>query len=434
MAADIAIGANSELCLTKQIFSLRRIRTRTMKRYSLLFFALGSIVTTCFAEPVSEFALAPVPEASPSTFREEPSKYWNFKELQKVPEYRDAGFTDSESKGLKSILFDGVLVEGKKSPVFAYLGTPKTPAPRGGYPGIVLIHGGGGTAFPAYVKLWNSYGYAVIALDWYNRRTIITDPEREGESQVNMTPLPGGQRQDHVANVGNMVLANSLLRSLPNVNKDKIGFVGLSWGSWYGSIVTAVDSRFRCGLQIYCGDSRPDSNEIINGRFLHAAKVPMYWIAGATDYHASPESLQRGWNDCPTLVNKSLVANLAHAHDPGFRFKAVHRMADYFLMGAPPLPKLGKPVLKGNVLSARILQTGKGIKKATLSYTIDREHDKGSQQDNHLRIWKTIPAAISGKKVSATLPQGTFRCFLSVYDEITGDDDCCGSSDLVMLK
>lgn len=361
-------------------------------------------------------------------FREEPSKYWNFEQLQKVPEYRDAGFPDSESKGLKAILFDGLPVNGKKSPVFAYVGIPGTPIPPAGYPGIVLIHGGGGTAFPEFVKLWNSYGYAVIALDWYNQRSVIVEPSKEGETQVKMAALPGGRRQNHIVNAGNMVLAHSLLRSLPNVDKDRIGFVGLSWGSWYGAMVAAIDPRFRSVIEIYCGDCIPKKKALINGRFLHAAKVPMYWIAGTNDQNVTPESLQRAFNECPTIQNKSLVIQLPHSHT-GFRFRACERMADHFLKGLPALPKLGNPVLKDSVLSADILQEGKGIRKALLCYTTDI-----TEKTSHKRVWKTLPATVSGKKVSTKLPPETFQCFLSVYDEESPWNDCCGSSDLLVLK
>ena len=168
---------------------------------------------------------------------------------------------------------------------------------------------------------------------------------------------------------------------------------------------------------------------MINGRFLHAAKVPMYWIAGTHDQNVTPESLQQGFNECPTIQNKSLVINFGHSHNHGFRLKACQRMADHFLKGAPALPKLGKPVLKDNVLSAEILQEGKGIIKAILSYTVDRVEEK-----TYKRVWETVPAIIDGKEVSAKLPQDTFQCFLSVYDEETPQNDCCGSSDLVVLN
>ena len=35
----------------------------------------------------------------------------------------------------------------------------------GGWPAVICVHGGGGTAFPAWVQAWVDRGYAAIALD-----------------------------------------------------------------------------------------------------------------------------------------------------------------------------------------------------------------------------------------------------------------------------
>jgi len=87
---------------------------------------------------------------------------------------------------------------------------------------VVLVHGGGPAAFPAYVKLWTSYGFAVLAMVWYNQRPVIVDPTREGESQLERQPLPGGRRQDHVANVANMVFHQAVPVDLPQVDATRI--------------------------------------------------------------------------------------------------------------------------------------------------------------------------------------------------------------------
>jgi iron-sulfur-dependent L-serine dehydratase beta subunit len=332
---------------------------------------------------------------APATFREEPSKYWKFEQLKKAPKYRCAGFADSDCKGLKTILFDGVPVNGKKSPVFAYIGYPKGPVSKGGFPGIVLVHGGGGTAFPKYVRLWNKKGFAVIALDWYNRRPI-----RGGQTGnvVKQVPLGGGTRVNHVATVGNMVLCSSLLRTLPKVNPDKIALVGLSWGSWYGAMVASVDPRLKGVIEIYCGDCTPKRKHIINGRFHHAARVPMYWVAGTNDGNVTPKSLQLAFNECPKIVNKSMVINLPHSH-AGFTFDSCFRMANHFLNEAPSLPKLGKAVIKDGVISIEILNPGKGITEAILCYTCDSDEKVARK-----RVWKSIFAKFDEKTVFAKLP------------------------------
>ena len=117
---------------------------------------------------------------------------------------------------------------------------------------MVLIHGGGGTAYPKYAKRWIDQGFAVIMLDWYNRRPV---PPADG-GKTRTVPLDGGVRQDHVANVANMILSHTVLRTQKNVNKDKTIFVGLSWGSWYGTMLASMDHRFQGGVMIYCGDRK----------------------------------------------------------------------------------------------------------------------------------------------------------------------------------
>ena len=191
------------------------------------------------------------------TFREAPEKYWDFSKLQTAPAFRDAPFEDSKAEGLRAVLVTGYgpadgdkslstpnqkpLSAKVKAEFFAYIGIPEGPVPEGGFPGIVLIHGGGGTAYPQYARLWVKKGYAVIALDWYNQRPI--PPSSPRETNVARAPLSGGKRQDHVSNVANMILAHSLLRSLKNVNPEKTAFVGLSWGSWYGAMVASQIGR-----------------------------------------------------------------------------------------------------------------------------------------------------------------------------------------------
>ena len=68
------------------------------------------------------------------------------------------------AKDMASVFYDGLPWRKKPTRVFAYYGLPKV-APGAKVPGMVLVHGGGGSAFDAWVRLWNSRGYAAIAMD-----------------------------------------------------------------------------------------------------------------------------------------------------------------------------------------------------------------------------------------------------------------------------
>ena len=86
---------------------------------------------------------------------------WDMEQLYHCPTYRWLEKSDS----INSLLFEGETYKGKPTEVFAYYGLPEKKSKLenlGKYPGIVLVHGGGGTAF----KWWVEKGYAAIAIDF----------------------------------------------------------------------------------------------------------------------------------------------------------------------------------------------------------------------------------------------------------------------------
>ena len=388
------------------------------------------------------------------SFREAPEKYWDIPDLTaKIPSFRKAPFQESRSEGLTALLIKGFrgdplpdpaseggeknytrlsantatpekLSTRKEGEFFAYYGIPSTPPPPGGYPGIVLIHGGGGTAFPIYTKRWIKKGYAVIALDWYNQRPILK--EHTKNVIIDRKPLTDSAIQDHVCNVANMVLAHSFLRAQKEVNEERTAFVGLSWGSWYGAMLAAVDPRFKGGVEIYCGDVKPESSKFINGRFHHAGRIPLYWIASTNDQNMTLETLKNAFAEYPELENKTIVNNLPHGH-VGFDFAACFRMAAYFTGSQPTLPKLGAIQQEGQKISAKILHPGKGIRFALLCYTDSR------REVYHEREWKSIPAEIRGDTISALLPEGAHQFYLTACEKESKYHDLCGSTEPVIL-
>ncbi|MEI6727964.1 MAG: acetylxylan esterase, partial [Actinomycetes bacterium] len=60
------------------------------------------------------------------------------------------------------VYYEGETFKGKATRVFAYYGKPEGAGP---FPGIVLVHGGGGAAFRDWVKHWVDNGYAALAMD-----------------------------------------------------------------------------------------------------------------------------------------------------------------------------------------------------------------------------------------------------------------------------
>ena len=89
-------------------------------------------------------------------------KMWDFGALAKPP--KTAAAPGIEAPSVKTLFYDGLPWKGRPTRVFAYYGAPAQPAGTR-VPAMVLVHGGGGTAFDSWIRLWNSRGYAAIAMD-----------------------------------------------------------------------------------------------------------------------------------------------------------------------------------------------------------------------------------------------------------------------------
>ena len=90
---------------------------------------------------------------------------WDLEALSAPPDYE---WLDRESD-VWSLLYRGEPYGGKETSVFAYYATPGTLAGEDAagkpLPAVVLVHGGGGTAFNEWARLWAKRGYAAIAMD-----------------------------------------------------------------------------------------------------------------------------------------------------------------------------------------------------------------------------------------------------------------------------
>src|SRR5438128_559042 len=79
--------------------------------------------------------------------------------MKTVPTTQPApGFTAPD--GVRALFFDAPPWHGKPTRAFAWYGVPANLKPGEKVPAVVLVHGGGGTAFANWVTMWNKRGYA----------------------------------------------------------------------------------------------------------------------------------------------------------------------------------------------------------------------------------------------------------------------------------
>jgi hypothetical protein len=98
------------------------------------------------------------------------------------------------------------------------------------------------------------------------------------------------------------------------------------------------------------------------------------------------------------------------------------------LKDLPAYPKLAPVSVSRGTARVQIVDPGLGVKRAVLYYTLDGK----SRPDK--RPWSSIPARISGKTISAKLPEGVHQFFFSAYDEDNVPESCCGSSNVYTVK
>jgi dienelactone hydrolase len=202
---------------------------------------------------------------------ERPKIPWDLHRLSMPLRVHDA-FPPSTSD-IRAVFFDGLPWKGKPTRVFAYIGVPShQPAEK--VPGIVLVHGGLGTAFPDGVRLWMSRGYAAISMDTCGCVSVGGLPQRD---DMGGPPGWGGFDQIEWATedqwtyhtVADVILANSLLRTQPSVDPDRIGVTGISWGGFLTCIVAGLDDRLCFAVPVYgCGYIGDESAWTLNFKEL----------------------------------------------------------------------------------------------------------------------------------------------------------------------
>ena len=352
---------------------------------------------------------------------------WDLEALGKAPKTVAAEGFDIE--GLRPIYYEGIPCQGKPTRIFAYYGAPKAAAK---VPAMVLVHGGGGTAFADWVKLWVSRGYAAIAMDLcgcvprkaknaWERHADGGPPGWGGFDQIDQ---PEKDQWTYHA-VADVLLAHSLLRSFPEIDPEKIGITGISWGGYLTCIAASVDARFKFAAPVYgCGFLGDDSTWLGTfekmgmekaakwlglwdpSQYLKSAKMPFLWVNGTNDFAYPLDSYQKSYRLLGTPRTLAIRIRMAHAHGgPGEKPEEIHAFANAIFKGGTPLARI-----TGQGEGWATFESKAPIVKAELCTT----KDAGKWQP---RKWESAPAAIEGNKVTATIPEGVKVHYLNLIDD-----------------
>ena len=297
---------------------------------------------------------------------------------------------------------------------------------------MVLVHGGGGTAFPEWVELWRKRGYAAIAMDLAGRdanRQRLSDGGPDQGHPQKFDDLAGGVKNAWTYHaVANVIRAVSLLRAMPEVDADRIGVTGISWGGYLTSIVAGLDTRPKVAVPVYgCGflhensawlnDFRRLGPETADlwvrnfdpSRYLAGATMPMLFVNGTNDFAYPLDSYKKSYRLVTGPRTLCITVRMPHGHSQGWAATEIGLFVDSILRAGPPLPKIGRALRDGRTIQAQV-ETQVPVREAALHYTVD----EGPWQDRH---WKTIPADVRNDRVQSTLPVAArLTYFLTLTD------------------
>lgn len=360
--------------------------------------------------------------------------------LTTPPAMAEADGFDS-TKSLKAIYYDVLPWKGTPTKAFAWLGMPKITTDR--VPGIVLVHGGGGSAFKEWVEKWNRHGFAAISIAVEGQTDVRDEtkrwkqhawpgPSRSGIYGDSTEPL---EEQWMYHAVADTILANSLLRSLPEVDPDKVGIMGISWGGVITSTVMGIDNRFAFAIPTYgCGRKFTAANQY--GRALgnnqtykqvwdpmlrmKQATMPALWFSWPEDKHFPLDCQADTYHATPGPRMVSLIPKMGHGHGPPWNKPDSYAFAKGIVEDGEPWCQQAEVSLAGRVFEVSFISS-KPLTSATLVSTNDTGVTGG-------RSWAEHPATLrregKGWRASAQLPAGATGWFINVKaGELTASSD-----------
>jgi cephalosporin-C deacetylase-like acetyl esterase len=391
--------------------------------------AAGTYSATAIVAANTSFNAASSQHTAFTIFGQDPLKLFltNIPTVSQVISTTDSG-TGAAAISTKRFTFkskDGV------NTIYAIMAYPKAP---GVYPGILMYHGGGGTAegLVNTLQTYAALGYVTMALDEPGIASIAnSSPYSTG---LWKSVVPGeGPKLNVVGGIQNSTLydaiigsieAFNLLSSQPNVDAQKMAVTGSSWGGYLttftagllGSRVKAAYSTWGCGFyetgsfwsnSIFQMPSHYKSDWLTYldaGRRAKDITAPYFIEQATNDTYFWPEAVSATRNAITGTKNHVVMANLNHA-TLSSSAAMKQRYMSYYLKG------VGSPFGTINIISSDMqldgslkinmnisLPAGVSLSSVQLYYSVPTST---WQTRNWIEIQATL---VNGNNYQALLP------------------------------
>ena len=266
-----------------------------------------------------------------------------------------------DTRGCTAYFIDGATFGGAVTKVFVYVGIPASASKTNKVPAVVLVHGGGGTAYSAWVKHWVDRGYAAIAMDTegmvptYKEGTAINNqymgqidtdgvdanpyhhgPQNWGFYDVRDKNDVDGyveiEQQWFYQAVSSVIASRTFIGTFDGVDNSNVAITGISYGSYLTSITCGYDYRYACAVPVYGSLDQANTETYFgnnirenpwtielwdDGDVLKDCPVPFYYLMGNMDAHFSVTATTSVAKKQGESARMHIVNNFGHSHSYG---------------------------------------------------------------------------------------------------------------------
>ncbi len=390
---------------------------------------------------------------------------WNIERLYLAPTFR---WLDATQTGTaRTLLYAGEDYEGRPTEVFAFYASPNTllkttdddksasksadndAKPQSKFPGVVLIHGGGGTAFREWAELWAKRGYAAIAMDLAGYQPIVGQnahdpkrrqridhpgPDQTDDEKFGSVDKPVNEQWPYHA-VANAIRAHSLLRSFPEVDANRTAVTGISWGGYLTCITAGVDQRFQAAVPVYgCGFLHENSAWLNRfekmsvterdrwiklwdpSQYLSKVSQPILFVNGTNDFAYPLDSYMKSFDLVAGDKQLCITVNMPHSHPAGWAPPEIALFIDQHVSNGQPLLRVSDPQVQDGQVTIEV----SGMSSENALVSADLHYTTGSEAINQ-RQWQTRAASLGSlgetiKVTAAAPPPEATAWFLTVKD------------------
>lgn len=239
--------------------------------------------------------------------------------------------------------------------IFSYLGLPDGEEE---VPGILLIHGGGGTAYTQWVNRWVRRGYAALAIDIEGSAGCYRCDKYRGTGLTRTGDFDDTDRpaEEHwmYRVIQGAIAAEHFLSGHLRVKQEQIGVMGISWGGLAAANLITYSREFAFCIAVYgcgCREDEPAyfgkvfrENKIAAelwepSRRLAGNRTPTLWLNSDNDAFFSIRSMSY-CHEKMRYSSMSVIPGFAHGHDPAWEEEISYFFADSVVGKEKPFPQI----------------------------------------------------------------------------------------------